>query len=214
MRRNGCSSGISSWRPSLRKRGTCRSAPSGRRWRSFGSRSKSSNLDLAKAKLAEQCTKARERHELKVLRAKLRAKLAAARQAAGGRRRKAATAEARKLSVNWRGSGPGRTRSLVRLGPPSRRWPNCSGCPPRTAKRRPAPSGRPFRGPRRTAVRRPNASGRQLPESPAGGRRPTGPSLPGRWRMATHTAFAEYVQTDERRDAETTATPSGLALTT
>ncbi len=52
-------------------------------------------LNLAKATLAEKCTKARERHELKVLRVKLQAERAAARQAAGGRRRKAAAVEAR-----------------------------------------------------------------------------------------------------------------------
>ena len=139
-------------------------------------------LGLAKAELAEKCAKVRERHELKVLRVKLQAKLAADRQAAGGRRRGAAAVEARKPSVNWRGSGLGRTSSLVRLGPPSRRWPNCSGCPRRKAKR-PAPSRRQFSGPRRTTVRRTNPGGRQFSHSPARGRRPTGPALSGRWRM-------------------------------
>ncbi len=139
-------------------------------------------LDLAKAKLAEKCTKVRERHELKVLRLKRQADsppLAKRPVVAAAERPRSRRA---KPSANRRGGGPGRTRWLVRLEPPSRRWRNCSGCP-RPNPIRPAPSSRPFSGPRRAAVRRPNPSGRQQSGSPASGRRPTGPAWSGRWRL-------------------------------
>ena len=138
-------------------------------------------LNLAKAKLVEKCTKVRERHKLKVLRLKRQRSSPpiAKRPVAAAKRPRSRPA---KPSANWRGSGPGRTRSLVRLGPPSRRWPNCSGCRRRNA-RRPAPTNGQFSRPRRMAVRRPSPSGRQFSRSPAGGRRPTGPALPGRWQM-------------------------------
>jgi hypothetical protein len=170
-------------------------------------------LDLAKAKLAEKCTKARERHELKVRRVKLRAERAAARQAAGGRRRKAAAVEARQAERE-------RARERARVDQVARaaravqsplaqlQWMSTTECKMHSSPQRAFP--------RSTADRRSSSKPQRPAAERIARRRPktNRPDLAGPLTNDRRDAFQEYVPTDERREVETTATRSELALTT
>ena len=136
-------------------------------------------LASAKAKLAEQCTKA-----ARATRAKGTASEApsGARRrstlAAGGRRREAARHAERERAHGAGPGGPGRWRGSgrpVAVGP----------APVAVARkaRRPAPSGGQFSSPRRTAGHRQTPAGGSSANRPPAAEDTTGPALPGRWRM-------------------------------
>ena len=147
-------------------------------------------LGLAKAELAEKCAKVRERHELKVLRVKLQAKLAADRQAAGGRRRGAAAAEAREAE---RELARERTRAdqLARAA-------RAAQSPLAQLQWMSATEGKTASSQQAT-VQRPAADDRSS-DKPQ--------------RPAVQPIARRYLPTDEHHDVETTATRSDLALTT
>ena len=170
-------------------------------------------LGLAKAELAEKCAKVRERHELKVLRVKLQAKLAADRQAAGGRRRGAAAAAARQAErelarERTRADQVARAARAAQSPLAQLQW--MSATEGKTASsqqatvQRPAADDRSSDKPRRPAVQ---PIARPRPKT-------NRPGLVGPLANDRRHAFQEFVSTDERRDVETTATPSDLALTT
>jgi hypothetical protein len=170
-------------------------------------------LALAKAKLAEQCTKARERHELKVLRAKLQAELTAERLAAGGRRRGAAAVEARQAKREL-------ARERARVDQVARAA-RAAQSPLAQLQWLSAPEGK-TAGSKRRAVqqsaadRRSSAKPQRAAAQRIVRRRPKThrPGLAGPVANDRCHAVQEYAQPDEHRDVETTATPSHLILTT
>jgi hypothetical protein len=170
-------------------------------------------LDLAKAKLAEKCTKARDRHELKVLRAKRQAERSAAGRAAGGRRRGAAAAEARraecKLAEIRRRADQVACAARAAQSPLAQLQWLCAtedkaASSQQRAVQRSAADRRSSTKPRRSAVQR---IARRRPKTDR-------PGLAGTLANDRRPALHEYAQPDERREVETTATRSDLALTT
>jgi hypothetical protein len=170
-------------------------------------------LDLAKAKLAEKCTKARERHELKVLRAKRQAERCAAGQSAGGRSRGAAAVAARQAERELareraRADQVARAARAAQSPLAQLQWMSATECRTASSKQRAVQ--------RSAADRRSSAKPQRPAAQRIARRRPktNRPGLAGPLANDRRDAFQEYVPTDERRDVETTATRSDLALTT
>jgi hypothetical protein len=166
-------------------------------------------LDLAKAKLAEKCRNARERQELKVLRVKLQAERAAARLAAGGRRREAAR-QATHERARERARADQAARAVRAAQSPlaQLQWMSTTEGTTASSKQRAVQQS--------AADRRSSAKPRQPAVQRIARPRPkTGrPGLAGPLGNDRCHAVQEYLQPDEHRDVETTATRSDLSLTT
>jgi hypothetical protein len=163
-------------------------------------------LGLAKAELAEKCAKVRERHELKVLRFKRQeARSAARRGAAAVEARQAQRELARERA---RADQVARAARAARSPLAQLQW--LSAPEGKTASFQQAAVQR-SAADRRSSAKLQRAAARRIAR-----RRPktNRPGLAGPLTNGRHAAFPEYVQPDTRRDAETTATPSDLALTT